>query len=84
MLPIPLAFDAFEFQQSEIGLGAADKILLFAVIRCVWLNHETLFEVARPGPKAGAVPVEIDLVGHVIEGPDAMTLAAIESGVRAL
>src|SRR5437588_7632123 len=42
----------------KIGLGAADKILLLAVIRSVWLNHETLFEVGRPGPKAGAVPVE--------------------------
>src|SRR5947209_6706122 len=44
----------------KVGLGAVNEILLLAVILRVWLNHETLFEVARAGPKSGAMLVEID------------------------
>ena len=60
----------------KIGFGPADEILLFAMIRRVWLNDETLAEIVRSRAKTGAMPIEIDLVLHVIEGPDAVTLAA--------
>src|SRR5438874_4662245 len=66
----------------KIGFGAVNKILLLAVIRRVWLNHESLFEVARARPRSGAMLVEVDLVGSVVEGPDAVTLAAVEPGIR--
>ncbi len=60
----------------KIRLGAADEILLFAVIRRVWLHDETLSEIVSARAETGAVPIEIDLVRHVVEGPDAVTLTA--------
>src|SRR5215468_3493728 len=58
----------------KIRLGTADEILLFAVIRRVWLHDETLSEFVSAGAETGAVPIEVDLVRHVVEGPDAVTL----------
>src|SRR5438477_8508754 len=62
----------------KIRLGPANKILLFGMIGRVWLNNETLSEIMGAGTKTGAVLIEIEFVGHVIERPDAMTLTAIE------
>jgi hypothetical protein len=58
----------------KIRLGAADEILLFAVIRRVWLHDETLSEIVSARAETGAVPIKIDLVRHVVEGPDAVAL----------
>src|SRR5439155_11433049 len=68
----------------KIRLGAADEILLLAVVRCVWLHDETLSEIMPAGAENGAVPVEIDLVRHVVERPDAVTLSAGERGLGTL
>ena len=67
-----------ESTAKKIRLGAADEIFLFVMIRRVWLNDETLSKIVSAGTETGAMPIEIDLVRHVIEGPDAVTLAAIE------
>jgi hypothetical protein len=64
----------------KIRLGAANEILLFSVIRCVRLNDEALREIASTGTKNTAVPIEIDLVRHVVESPDAVALPAGEPG----
>ena len=60
----------------KIRFGTADEILLFAVIRRVWLHDETLSEIVSARTETGAVPIEIDLVRHVVEGPDTVTLTA--------
>jgi hypothetical protein len=52
------------------------------VIGRVWLNDETLSEIVTTRAKVGAVPVKIDFIGHVVESPDAVALAAIEAGDR--
>ncbi len=62
----------------KIGLGAANEILLLAVILRVRLNNETLRKIMLPGTKPGALPIKIDFVRHVIESPNAVALAAIE------
>jgi len=66
----------------KIGLGAVDEILLFSMIRRVWLNYEALSEIVSAGTESGAVPIEIDLVRHVVKGPDAVTLTAGQPGFR--
>src|SRR5437879_4391280 len=68
----------------KIRLGAADEILLFAVILRIWLNNETLPEILLPGTEIGTVPVEIDFIRHVVKCPDAVALAAVERGSRSL
>src|SRR5436305_14459128 len=60
----------------KIRFGPADEILLFAMIRRVWLNNETLGEIVSAGTETGPMPIKIDLVRHIIEGPDAVTLTA--------
>ena len=67
----------------KIRLGAPNEILLFSMIRRVWLNHEALSEIVGAGTKSSAVPIEIDLVRHVVKGPDAVTLTAGQPGFRA-
>ena len=62
----------------KIGFGAVDEILLFTMIRRVWLNDETLREIVGAGAESGAMPIKIDLVRHVIESPHAVTLTACE------
>ena len=62
----------------KVRLRLADEILLFAVIRRIWLNHETLGKVVSTRTEAAAVVIEIDLVRHVVECPYAVALAAIE------
>jgi len=62
----------------KIGLGPADEILLLAVILRVRLNNETLGQIVLAGTEAGALPIEIDFVRHVVESPNAVALAAIE------
>ena len=62
----------------KIGLGPTNKILLLAVILRIRLNNETLRQIMLPGTEAGALPIEIDFVRHVIESPNAVALAAIE------
>ena len=62
----------------KIRLGPENEILLLAVIFLIWLNNETLGKIMLPGTEAGALPVEIDFVRHVIERPNAVALAAIE------
>jgi hypothetical protein len=66
----------------KIRLRAADEIFLFAVIGRVWLNNEALREIVSARTEIGAVPIEIDLVCHATEGPDAMTLTTGERGLR--
>src|SRR5437879_406869 len=68
----------------KIRFGPADEILLFAMVPRVWLNDETLSEIVSAGTETGAMPIEIDLVRHVVESPDAVTLTAIERRVRTL
>ena len=66
----------------KIRLGPANEILLLGVIRRAGLDHEALREIASTGTKCGAVPIEIDLVRHAVESPDAMALPAGEPGFR--
>ncbi len=66
----------------KIRLGAPNEIFLFSMIRRVWLNHEALSEIVGAGTKSSAVPIEIDLVRHVVKGPDAVTLTAGQPGLR--
>ena len=66
----------------KIRFGPANEILLFSMIRRVGLNHEALREIASTGTKSSAVPVELDLVRHAVESPDAVTLPAGEAGFR--
>ena len=65
----------------KVRLGLADEILLFAVIRRIWLNHETLGKIVSAGTKAAAMAIEIDLVRHVVECPHAVALATIEGRI---
>ena len=66
----------------KIRLGPANEILLLSMIQRVGLNHEALREIASTGTKSRAVPVEIDLVRHAVESPDAVALTAGEPGLR--
>src|SRR5437899_2969175 len=68
----------------KIGLGPANEILLLAVIFLIRLHNETLGQIVLPGTEAGALPIEIDFVRHVVESPNAVALAAIERRVRRL
>ena len=56
-----------------------NKVFLLLMIRRVRLNNEPLNEIVMPGMKPRTVTIEIDLVGHVIEGPDTVALTAIET-----
>src|SRR6266581_830476 len=62
----------------KIRLGAADELLLFRMVRRVWLNDEALDEIVSAGTESRAVAIKIDLVGHIVERPDAVTLTAGE------
>src|SRR5438105_11073834 len=42
----------------KIRLSSADEILLFGVIRRVWLNDETLSEIVRTRTKGTAMAIE--------------------------
>src|ERR1051326_9516032 len=64
----------------KIRLRPGNEIFLFGVIRSVGLHHEPLREFARTGTKSSSVSIEIDLVRHVVESPDAVTLPASEAG----
>jgi hypothetical protein len=66
----------------KVRLGAADEILLFTMIGRVWLNHEALREIVRAWTESSAMPIEINLVRHVVKRPDAVTLTAGERGFR--
>ena len=66
----------------KIGLGAANEVLLLRVIRRIGLDHEALGEIASTGTESSAVPIEIDLVCHVVESPNAVALPAGEAGFR--
>ena len=59
-------------------LGPANKIFLVTVIRRAWLYDETLCQIVLARTEAGAVPVEIDFIRHVVKGPNAMALPAGE------
>lgn len=63
----------------KLRLGLADEFFLVAVIARVRLDDEALAKVAMSGPKDRALTIKIDLVGHVIEGPDAVALRAIQT-----
>src|ERR1043166_2642110 len=63
----------------KVRLGSADEILLFLVVALVRLDNEALAKVDMSGPKDRALTIKIDLVGHVIEGPDAVALRAIQT-----
>jgi len=63
----------------KIRLGPANKIFLVTVIRRTWLYDETLCEIALAWTEAGAVPIEIDFIRHVIKGPNAVALPAGEA-----
>src|SRR5262249_24355736 len=65
----------------KVRLRLADEILLFAVIRRLWLNHKTLGKIVSTRTKAAAIAIEIDLVRHVIECPHAVALAAIKGRI---
>ena len=62
----------------KIRFGPVDEILLFAMVRRVWLNDETLREIVSAGAESGAMAVELNLIRHVIESPHAVTLTACE------
>ena len=66
----------------KIWLCFAYEIFLFAVIGRVWLNDETLSEIVMTRAKVRPLSIEIDFIGHVVEGPNAVALAAIEAGDR--
>jgi hypothetical protein len=68
--------------REKIRLGFSYKILLFSVIWRTRLNHEALAEIFMARAKIRALPVKIDFVRHVIEGPDAVALSAIQVGDR--
>ena len=68
----------------KIRFGLANEIFLLSVIGCIRLQDELLREIAFAWTKPGAMPVEIDLVRHVIERPDAVTLATRERRFGAL
>src|SRR4029077_10992776 len=64
----------------KIRFGFANEIFLFGVISCIRLHDKTLNEIICSRAKTGAVSVEINLVRHVVESPDAVTLATGEGG----
>src|SRR5437870_1026825 len=68
----------------KIRLSPADEILLFGMIRRLWLNDETLREIVRPRTKGTGMTIEINLIRHVVECPDAVALAAIECRIGCL
>jgi hypothetical protein len=51
-----------ESTPEKIRLSPADEILLFGVVRRLWLNDETLSEIVRPRTKGTAAAIEINLV----------------------
>ncbi len=63
----------------KLGLALADEFFLVAVIARVRLDDEALAKVDLSGPKDRALTIKIDLVGHVIEGPNAVALRAIQT-----
>ena len=63
----------------KIRLGPANKIFLVTVIRRTWLYDETLSQIVLGWAEAGAVPIEIDLIRHVVKGPNAVALPASEA-----
>ena len=66
----------------KIRLATVNEILLFSMIRGAGLNHEALRQIASAGTKSSAMPVEIDLVRHVVESPDAMALPTCKARFR--
>ena len=60
----------------KIRFGPVDEVLLFTMIRRVRLNDETLRKIVSAGTETGAMAVELNLIRHVVEGPNAVTLAA--------
>ena len=58
----------------ETRLGPANKIFLVTVIRRTWLYDETLCQIVLAWTEAGAVPIEIDFIRHVVKGPNAVAL----------
>ena len=67
----------------KIWLCYTYEIFLFAVVGRVWLHDEALAKIIVTRAKVRPLSIEIDFVRHVVEGPDAVALAAIESGNRA-
>ena len=66
----------------KIRFGPANKILLLAMILRARLHDETLGQIVLSGTEAGALPIKIDFVSHVVESPNAVAIAAIERRVR--
>ena len=66
----------------KIGLRFANEIFLFAVVGRVWLHDEALAKIIVTSAKVRPLSIEIDFIGHVVESPNAVALAAIESGNR--
>jgi len=58
----------------KIRLGPVNKIFLISMIRRTWLYDETLCQIVLAWAEAGAVPIEIDFIRHVVKGPNAMAL----------
>ena len=51
-----------ESTPEKIRLSPANEILLFGVVRRLWLNDETLSEIVRPRTKGTAMAIKINLV----------------------
>jgi hypothetical protein len=51
-----------ESTPKKIRLSPANEILLFGVIRRLWLNDETLSEIVRTRTKGTTMAIEINLV----------------------
>ena len=62
----------------EMRVGLADHLLLLGMIGRVRLEHEALLQVRLARAKGHALAVPRDLVGHAVERPDAVALAASE------
>ena len=68
----------------KIRFGFANEIFLLGMIGGVRLHDELLCEVIFARTKSAAMSVEIDLVCHVVESPDAVALATRERRFGAL
>ena len=51
-----------ESTPEKIRLSPANEILLFGVVRRLWLNDETLSEIVRPRTKGTAMAIKINFV----------------------
>ena len=68
----------------KIRFGLANEIFLLGVICRIRLHDKPLHEIVFSGAKSRAMAIEIDLVRHVVESPDTVTLSTRERRFRAL